>query len=104
MSPSAFGQYINGKVPIGLEAALALCAYLDVSHEDAGVRNDIAKTGYPPPSPPPNIGDAFAVADFQAFVEAMPIEGQLKLMEVFFDKMTLEERVEVARLALGARS
>lgn len=35
MSPSAFGQYINGKIPIGLEAAIALCGYLKVSAEDA---------------------------------------------------------------------
>lgn len=30
MSASAFAQYINGKVAIGVQAGLALCRYLDV--------------------------------------------------------------------------
>ncbi|MEM6486503.1 MAG: helix-turn-helix transcriptional regulator, partial [Pseudomonadota bacterium] len=34
MTPSAFGQYMNGKVPIGLAAGLSLCAYLEVAVED----------------------------------------------------------------------
>jgi transcriptional regulator with XRE-family HTH domain len=41
MSPSAFGQYINGKVPIGLEAAISLCHYLGVSHEEAEIAKEL---------------------------------------------------------------
>lgn len=35
MSPSAFGQYINARVPIGVKAAIDMCHYLNVSFEDA---------------------------------------------------------------------
>lgn len=36
MSPSGFSQYIGGKIPIGLEAAIKLCEYLGVPLSEAG--------------------------------------------------------------------
>lgn len=112
MSPSAFGQYINGKIPAGMKATLALCHYLGVSYEEAEVTEDFGSAlgpgSYRPQPQPPNDSDADwsskSVAEMReemyAFAEAMPHEVVKAFLSDVLEILSPKDRLDVLAGAL----
>lgn len=96
MTPSGFGQYVNGKVAIGLKAALALCKYLRVSLEEAEIESLVEAS-------PEDLSLPDDVDVEELFNQLSP-ENLESVMSEFMSSLSVGQRIRVAQIALAGLS
>lgn len=99
-SPSTFGQYINGVIPLNLEAALKISAYLGVSIADIYVdssklelRDVEALYSSAPPDAPP--GAPLPAATVDKMIDGLSEEQITEVIKRLAERLDVRYRAEL---------